>query len=327
MAHPDNAFYGHAAALAAAAGLGRPPPILGHVQHGWQLGTGTSESQREVGWLPKLLWSDSNVLLAEALGLRHLRPIGAPFLYFDRLVAADAPVTPSEPSTIVYPLHGWEREAVVGAHDRLGHEIREREPGAVTICLYWVEHALPAVRAAYEQLGFRVVCHGRRDDPTFLARQHAELRRHTKVVTNWASTALFYGMWLGLAGEVYGPRFTVRSTEEADRREAIARARWPQLFAGPVSGPDAVALAADELGARHLLDADDLHAALGWGRGAGPNVAQRGALHAARVAARGEHLVRAAAARRPRRRPEPYPFRRVLDLLEHDPHLGLSVAR
>ena len=329
MAHPDNRFYGHDVVLARAAGLvdGPAPPIFGHVQHGWQLGTGLSDAPRLVSWLPKLVWSEANLRLCAALGIRGVRAIGAPFLYLEPEVEPE-PSAEGASSTIAYPLHGWEREAVIGPHDAMAESLRERESGPVTVCLYWVEHDRAEVRRAYEARGLRVITHGRREDPTFLVRQAAELRRHGRVVSNRASTALFYGMWSGLEGEVYGPRFLVRSTEEADRRDAVYARRWPELHRGPVQGDDAHELAAAELGAAHVLAAEELREALGWGRGGAGRVAppRRAALGFASAGALAEHKVRAALARRPgaaggARRMD------VLDAIEADPMLGTAVSR
>jgi len=320
MAHPDNAFYGHDAVLAEAAGL--PPgerrrPIWGQVQHGWQLGTGLNAGPRLVPWLPKLVWSSTNRALADAEGVGHVRSIGAPFLYLDRLRRPAS--RPSGPSTIVYPLHGWEQEAADGPHERLAQAVTERETGSVTVCLYWVEHDQPDVRAAYERAGFRVITHGRRDDPSFLERQWRELGSHSRIVSNRVSTALWYGMWLGLEAEVYGPRFVVRSTAEADRRDAVYRRRWPELVDGVVPGERGRQMAGEELGADGVLAPDELAAALGWeGGGRSSRVAL--------AATRAEHKRRALVARRRERDGTAWDDE-TLARLEADPWLGRSLSR
>jgi hypothetical protein len=264
MAHPDNLFYGHGEVLRAAAGIeDTERPLWGHLQHGWQLGTGLNDRRRLVPWLPKLVWNETNRLLATSDGIARVEAIGAPFLYLDRMHAVDE--VPSAPTgvlpTIAYPFHGWERAGTTGSHDRLAHELRSNEGGSITVCLYWMEHDQPAIRRAYESVGHRVVCNGRREDPGFLLRQREELARNRRVVTNRPCSALWYGMWMGLEAEILGGPARL----EGDRTgglEAIHRRRWPDLFRGTVGATKGRGLAAAELGAAHIREPDDLAALL-----------------------------------------------------------------
>jgi hypothetical protein len=295
MAHPDNRFYGHGEVLRAAAGIEDPErPLWGHVQHGWQLGTGLNDRRRLVPWLPKLVWNETNRLLATWDGITRVEAIGAPFLYLDRMHAVDE--VPSAPPgvlpTIAYPFHGWERAGTTSSHDRLARDLRVHEGGPITVCLYWMEHDQPAIRRAYENAGHRVICNGRREDPGFLRRQREELRRNRRVVTNRPSSALWYGMWIGLEAEVLGGAAQL----EGDRTiglEALHRRRWPELFRGTVGATKGRDLAAAELGAAHVRAPDELAALLSlpatWTR-------SRARTSAAAAAVRVDHHARRLAA-------------------------------
>ena len=103
--------------------------------------------------------------------------MGAPFAYLARLEGGRAKEARPR-STIAYPSHGWERDDVHGSHPALAAALAERETGPVTVCLYWREYDQAAVRRVYEGAGFRVICHGYRDDPHFTRRQHDELLNH-----------------------------------------------------------------------------------------------------------------------------------------------------
>ncbi len=262
MAHPDNAFYGHNRLLAEYAGFGAsPPPIRGHIQHGWSEANGLSLKPRLVSWLPKLVWNDVNRKAAHEAGIDPIEVIGAPFCYYDR-ISALAP--PGPRSTIYYPFHGWERDDILGSHHELVAAIADHEDGPVTVCLYWREFDQPAVRQVYMDAGFRVVCHGYRGDPHFTIRQREELLRHDRIASNRAATAIWYGGYLGRAMEVYGPLFSIVGADEAARYDRYQRSRWPELFGGGMEAEASRELAAYELGDGFVLEPGELKELLGW---------------------------------------------------------------
>ena len=258
--HPDNAFYGHNHVLARYVGAESPPPIWGHLQHGWQPGTGVSHRRRLVGWLPKLVWARHNEQASRAVGITPVRAIGAPFLY---LQAIGERLAQPDLGTIFYPFHGWERAGVVGSHVALADAIAERDGSGSTVCLHWVEHSQPEVRRVYDDHGFRVVTHGRRHDPTFLDHLHDEMSRHRRVASNRVATAIWYGGALNREIEVYGPVFGL-SASDGEAFARFQRAEWPALCDGGLGAADARAAAGEELGEDQLLPPEELAAALGW---------------------------------------------------------------
>lgn len=263
IAHPDNALYGHNRVLAEYAGLFPDVPVIrGHLQHGWSEAYGLSLPPRLVSWLPKLVYSDANVRACAERGVYPVVPVGDPFCYLARSRGPRA--TPTTPSTIVYPLHGWEQDDIVGSHDDLISAIRDREEQPVTVCLYWREFDQPSVRRRYEAAGFRVITHGYRNDPLFTLRQFDELATHTRVVTNRAATAFWRGALLGLDSEIYGPVFSILGSDEAEEYRNYQQARWPELCSGGLDGDRSREIAVEELGWAHVRDAEDLIDLLGW---------------------------------------------------------------
>lgn len=263
MAHPDNAYYGHKRLLAEYAGMGAsPPPIRGHVQHGWSPSDGVSERARLVSWLPKLVWNDVNRKAADEAGVGPVETIGAPFCYYDRV--APPPPAHSPQATIYYPFHSWERADYLGSHHELVAAIDDHERGPVTVCLYWREFDQVVVRRIYESAGFRVVCHGRRADPYFTIRQREELLLHDRVASNRVATALWYGGYLGRCMAVYGPVFSIESQGEAAGFDCYQRSRWPALFEGRLDSESSRQLAAYELGDGFVMAPDELREVLGW---------------------------------------------------------------
>ena len=74
----------------------------------------------------------------------------------------------------------------MGDHRRLIAQIRETEPGPVTVCLYWHEYRIAPVRRRYERAGFRVICHGYRGQ---LVGRHRPGLPRTGSSTSCAGTA------------------------------------------------------------------------------------------------------------------------------------------
>ena len=200
-----NHWYGHAHILAEYCGLdpASPPPIRGVIQHGWNFAHGLGYGHVNDHSFTKLVWNDRNRRRGQVIGWRDFAVIGAPYLYLMEL-KKDEPA-PEREGTIFYPFHGTnDYESVMGSHDKLIEQVKAVEDGPVTACLYYVEYDDPEIRKHYEDSGFRVITHGRRGnqwkgtDRLFLHRQLAELKRHRRIISNRLTTAVFYGVSVGL---------------------------------------------------------------------------------------------------------------------------------
>lgn len=274
--YPTNRFYGHDVILGAYAGrLPGPPPIIAHLQHGWNPWTGFGRRYLDrhgdrrplLPGLPKLVWNQRNIDECRRRGL-VAAAISAPLVYLDAMLRGRQPVeqhaTANGVTTIVYPYHNGANNRVPRDERAYVQQILEREGPGATVCLYWREFDEPEIRTPYDEAGFRVISHGTRTDPFFLVRQHGELLRHRRVVTNRAASALWYGGFLGLEMEVYGPVFGSGTVEEGRDFEVFQRAEWPELVSGAISGERAIQLAAAELGAEFVRDPEELRRLLGW---------------------------------------------------------------
>lgn len=151
----------------------------------------------------------------------------------------------------------------MGQHAAFARELREGEGGAVTVCLYCSEYEREPLRNTYVEVGHRVICHGYREDPTFLDRQLRELQEHRRVVANRVGTALWYGGILERELVVYGPIMGFEGISEGEEFRALQEERWPEL-SRTVQGSGARELAEEELGNGFVMDPDELRQALGW---------------------------------------------------------------
>ena len=270
--HHANYYYGHAHLLARYAQLDdwmHPPRMQGYLQHGWNIGDGLAPGVPFVDGSRLLVWSEQVRRRAWSQGRRDVMAIGSPFAYL--LEMDETPVDESQrDGTIFYPFHGWEGQEVMGDHQRLIDEIKAHETGPLTVCLYWNEHKVRAIRHLYEKAGFRVICHGYRSfwwrdhDRDFLVRQLAELRRHKRVVSNRLCSAIWYGLLAGARAAVYGDPMVLENADLTFGGEPRLRRQWPEVYG---YDPDPVAarkVAETELGADILCSPEELRAHLGW---------------------------------------------------------------
>ena len=271
----SNHWYGHAHILARYCGMDDqdPPIIWGVVQHGWNILHGLGPGHQPPVGFPKFVWSDVVVRRGQGIGWRDYYVIGAPWNYL--LTEFDVPAPAQErEGTIYYPFHSWDHGAVDGDHRDLVDEIRATEDDPVTVCLYWIEYDMPEIRRAYEDAGFRVICHGQRGtfkqgtDPQFLYRQHAELTTHRRVASNRLTTALLYGASVGCEVAVYGAPMKYTELQEhrahyADGNETTRRL-YPELHGAETDAQVAREIARLELGLDEMATPEELRDVFGW---------------------------------------------------------------
>jgi len=279
--HHANHFYGHAHALAEYCGLDKmhPPRMRGYLQHGWNIGDGLAPGTPYVVGSSLFLWSEQARRRSWSMGRRSTTVIGAPLIY----AALKADLQPAEQrkGTIWYPFHGWEGQEVLGDHHRLIAEIKEVETGPVTVCLYFYEFQIPAVRKVYEHAGFRVISHGNRgkwwrdSDPDFLFKQMAELGKHKRVASNRLTSAIFYGTYLGCEPAVYGDPMVLDQEDLTFGGQARVRRQWPEMHGTTIDAATAQAITREQLGHDFMCSPGELRQIVGWSESDLPEVGAR----------------------------------------------------
>ncbi|MBB2909519.1 hypothetical protein FHS43_000765 [Streptosporangium becharense] len=270
----SNHWYGHSRVFARYCGIDERevPRIRGFVQHGWNYLHGFPPDDHWcVPGYPRFVWSDVLRRRGWSMGRRGHCVIGSPWAYLLAMEPRPGRVPePERAGTIWYPFHGWEKAAVHGDHAALVDEIRNVEPGPVTVCLYWLEYRDPVVRGWYERAGFRVICHGDRGSRwdlrgrDFLRRQLAELRRHRRVASNRLGSALFYGASVGCDVAVYGDPMQLENERPEYGGTARRMRLWPELHGVEVDRAAAAEAARLELGFDHLRGPAELRHLFGW---------------------------------------------------------------
>jgi hypothetical protein len=182
--------------------------------------------------------------------------IGAPFLYLEKELESRR--RPQSPAVLLFPYHGTKAHTVSCDHRALIAEVRDTETAAVTTCLHPDDFADAELVRAYRDLG-PVTTMGEKHSAFFLVRMTQLLDGHTRAITNRLSTALFYAARRGLEIGIYGPdaRINVETAEHG------LREMFPDLHQVRVPEEQAATIAAYELGATHVRDAEELRDVLG----------------------------------------------------------------
>jgi hypothetical protein len=263
--HVANDYYGHDLILAWAAGMRRPKPILGYVQHGWKPEVGFSRSFRVIPRVPLFVWSRSNLLATQERFPKHdVEAIGAPFLYLYRLLATSFDIQPSR-DLLVYPCHSL-RDFTIddSVHLSLIEQVRGIETMGITVSLHPNEFRHEAVRALYASLpGASVTTNWLRPplklrhDPMILVRQIIQILSHQRVASNCLTTALFYAAFLKREARLL--------THPARRRPPI-EGRGLDLHRCLEVSKEGVTqrVASQELGEEYLRDPDALRRLMSW---------------------------------------------------------------
>lgn len=269
--HHHNHYYGQAHILARYCGLDEvhPPRVRGYLQHGWNVGCGWNPDHEFFPGAWRFVWSEFPARRGYVLGRRNYAVIGSPWLYLSDMEPQLGAVPEDErDGTLFLLFHGWEGGKITGDHRALIDEIKDTEPGRITMSLYYTEYERPEIREWYLEAGFDVICFGQRGwnyqgtDRLFLYKQMEAMRRHRRVASNRLSTAIFYGAAVGCDVGVYGDAMELQGENPSFGGQARLQRLWPEMH-GAVTDRDAVRATTDaELGRRWMMSPPELKALL-----------------------------------------------------------------
>ncbi|MEV0271726.1 hypothetical protein AB0H43_27690 [Hamadaea sp. NPDC050747] len=271
--HHHNHYYGQSHILARYAGLDDefPPRLRGYLQHGWNIGCGWNPVHEFFDGAWRFVWSDWPRRRGHSLGRRNYHVVGAPWLYLLQMEPTLGVIPPEQrEGTLWFLFHGWEGGKISGDHQRLIDEIKETEPGPVTISLYYTEYERREIRRHYEKAGFDVVCFGRRGwnyegtDRRFLYKQLETLRRFKRVASNRLATAIFYGVSVGCEPAVYGDPMELGGENPLFGGVQRIGRLWPEMIGKQVDVAVARQITDEELGRAWVMPPQEMRMLFDW---------------------------------------------------------------
>jgi hypothetical protein len=207
----SNRYYGHESILKQYCSKRIPSVVTGVIQHGWRRDNGIHRadslpiSKRKAN-ANIFVWNRFNREEAERIGCRHVFPIGAPFIYMDRIPEQRV----DRESLVLFPSHSWENEPFRDEYRSYRHYISKigkikNRFSSVTVCLYWLQYSSRELREMISGEGFRIICMGHRDNnPGFLHNFRRQVSRFEYVSSNVYSTAVFYALFMNKKTFIYG---------------------------------------------------------------------------------------------------------------------------
>lgn len=216
----DNETYGHAAIIRAY--TGRRTRIIGHLQHGWNPGTGWTLLGRELIHRRSVrhVWGERQKEASKRVGIRVRSVVGAPWLYGPWSGQLQRSV--NGPS-ILFPMHGTGAHPVEYSHVQLAKEFRSSSAGELLVCLHRNEFAQPQILQIYQELELPVTTMGDPFAPDYLHRLAQLLCSASGIATNRVATVAFYAGSLGLPVQMLGAsaHLTGETPEATTTLEAI----------------------------------------------------------------------------------------------------------
>lgn len=156
----EQFLYGHREILIDYAGLPDNALIRGSLEHGWALDSGKGIRRLRGGRNIYLSWSSHRVARSNIESPRTV-PIGAPFAYLVEKIGPQKidKLSSGAKGVLYFPAHGTEF-----IQQNVENQIKifqnQYDSNEATVCLYWGEFINPAIKSAYERVGFKVICAG-----------------------------------------------------------------------------------------------------------------------------------------------------------------------
>lgn len=259
---PDNDWYGHKYILSLYCERPRQSAIYGTLMHGWRPEMGGS-GHRRLASAPMFVWNEMLAADAARHGIRNTRSIGSPFLYLADLLGQGSEYRPCGRGTLCFPYHSADHVLVEQNHQEFIEHVEATEPAPYTASIFYQDFERPGYREAFEYAGWRVVSFGKRNDPLFLFRLHAEILSHEAVIADQLGTSIWYAGALGRRIRV-APGSPAATRNGKTEPLLDLTATFPSLHAEGLDQRGAQDEAYRQLGHVSMLSPSELATALGW---------------------------------------------------------------
>ena len=258
----DNEVYGHGAALREY--CGRKGTILGHVQHGWNPGTGWELVGRELlrRHSRRIVWGDRQLRRSSELGIKTRAAIGAPWLYSQINRQPGLVEKPIKPSYVFFPMHGTDKHPLADKVSSIREAQEISGENQLSVCLFWRDLQdlnNPFIREAKER-GISLVTAGNPNSLQFLDNLYSILASNTDFITNRVSTSLFYAAHLGLNIHLTTSIPLIVGEDSMDSRLAEI---VESISASSASSSELKIISDYELGVKHIKAPEELAQILG----------------------------------------------------------------
>jgi hypothetical protein len=198
-----NHFYGHANTLKKYAHYPLKKPLKAVIQHGYNfldenfIFGGEMEADAPVFFPPNRERAD---LYHEASGGKPAIPIGAPFLYAQKLLDQhpELATSPNQQGTIVFPVHSTRVIQASFNHQGYAEQLNNLPQAfkPISVCLYWRDYQNGS-HIPYQEKGFEILTAGHMMNSDFIERVYLNCRPFKFACSNEYGSSMFYAIASG----------------------------------------------------------------------------------------------------------------------------------
>lgn len=258
----DNEVYGHGNELRTYCGL--EGTILGHVQHGWNPGTGWELLGGDLirRQSRRIVWGDRQIERSSELGIKVRAAIGAPWLYLEANDLARPITVQAGNKYVFFPMHGTDQHPLDDRPASLLEALEIAEGNPLTVCLFWRDYQDPLnpFRKLSEQLNLSIITAGNPVNKDFLRNLRLILQSHSHFVSNRVTTSTIYALRAGLEIHLTGSSPQISGEYVQDPRVTNLANQIKDAAGNPEANQE---IASYELGENHFRDPDELCVILG----------------------------------------------------------------
>lgn len=187
----DNNWYSHRSILAEYCEI-KDVPILGSIQHGAHI----ADLHKDLGkhlipFVKHFCWSKSVYENAIKYKIKNVVPIGAPFLYLDKI----SNKVEDSKGTLTFPAHSNPDDQRYFKHEIFIKNIMDNYPGPYTACLFFLD-CDNNTQEIYKKYDWNIVSAGSRKNKNFLKNIYNFIQKNEYCVSTELGTSLFYSLYL-----------------------------------------------------------------------------------------------------------------------------------
>ena len=256
----DNCWYGHRAIIANYCGF-KDQHVFASIAHGQEIHI-YLDRRYPPGRIkaPFLVWNKYEEINALRHGCEHVVAIGSPFLYLLSSYNLRASNVNAQDGTICFPVHGVPGFDVISDIIKWGNLIKDNFPPPYAVSIPFFDPQFHFKKCQYENLGFKVISFGKRNNPLFLL-DFIDIVSKFKFATSddMGSTAVLYSMALGLTVKHFSSRPLIEYAYLDKKRPSFLPEVISEAFHQSIlDSNDAKTVSKEVLGFHCLLKPDDL---------------------------------------------------------------------
>lgn len=257
--YQDNDWYGHRDILAEYCAH-KNSPAFATILHGWIWKVDSSRKGRRIKSAPYLMWNNRHLRSSKLNGVENVISVGAPFLYLCKI---NERVNYEPEGTLFFPQHSTTQVFYKTPHLEFINIIEKQYPAPYTVSIFYNDPNFDQIEKFYKDAGWLMFSAGPRSSSGFLRDLHHCIAKHSYVLSNDLTSAIFYAAYLGRSIRILSQNIWPNSLINNINDDQSFTELVNILLQG-LSGDDARNIGVIELGEDCMRSPEELREILGW---------------------------------------------------------------